>query len=140
MHRLLPALACSAALVAGCAGLAGRPLHSGIDRHGGDPTVRPQDDLFRHVNGTWIKTVEMPADKSYIGSWVSIQDKVQEQLRGLLEAAAKRRDDADARRIADLYASFMDEAAVESAGLAPLAGELAAIDAVQSAAELARAM
>jgi putative endopeptidase len=67
MHRLLPALVCSC-LLAGCAAIGGRRPHSGIDRSGGDPTVRPQDDLFRHVNGTWVKTVEMPADKSYIAS------------------------------------------------------------------------
>jgi predicted metalloendopeptidase len=140
MKRWLLALACSATLFAGCAGMVGRPVHSGIDLAGGEPAVRPQDDLYRHVNGKWVQATEIPNDKSYIGSWESIQDTVQEQLRGLLEAAAKRRDDADARRIADLYASFMDEAAVERAGLAPLAGELAAIDAIQSPAELGRAM
>src|SRR5437868_3923104 len=139
MRRWLLALACSATLFAGCAGTVGRPLHSGIDLAGGDAAVRPQDDLYKHVNGKWLKTTEIPNDKSYIGSWESIQDTVHEQLRGLLEAAAKRRDDPDARRIADLYASFMDEAAVERAALAPLAGELAAIDAVQSPAELGRA-
>ncbi len=140
MKRLMFALACSAALLAGCAATTpGRP-RSGIDRSAGDPTVRPQDDLFRRVNGTWLKTAEIPPDKSSVGTWVTIQDKVQEQLRGLLENAAQRRDDADAHRIAELYASFMDDAAVERAGLAPLAGELAAIDAIRSPAELARAM
>jgi hypothetical protein len=88
----------------------------------------------------WVAATEIPADKSYIGSWESIHDTVQEQLHGLVEAAARRRDDADARRIADLYASFMDEAAVERAGIAPLAGELAAIEAIRSPAELARAI
>ncbi|HEX4236089.1 MAG TPA: M13-type metalloendopeptidase [Caldimonas sp.] len=138
MKRLLLVLACSAALLAGCAAI--RPVHSGIDLGGGDPTVRPQDDLYARVNGKWVRTTEIPADKSYIGSWVSIEDAVQEQLHGLLEAAASQRADADARRIADLYASFMDEAAVERAGLAPLAAELAAIDAIASPAELGRAM
>ena len=58
----------------------------------------------------------MPADKVYIGSFESIDDKIQVQLRGLVEAAAERRDSADARRIGDLYASFLDEAGVEKAG------------------------
>src|SRR6516225_2858740 len=137
MKKLLPALACAAALVA-CATI-GRPL-SGIDLAGGDASVRPQDDLYRRVNGTWLKTVEMPPDKSYIGLWEGINEKIQAQLREIVEGAAGRRDDADARRIADLYASFMDEAAVERAGLAPLASELAAIDAIASTAELARAI
>jgi len=140
MKALMLTLAVSAALLSGCAAMPGAPLRSGIDLAGGDPAVRPQDDLFRYVNGKWVQTTEIPNDKSYIGSWESIQDTVQEQLRTLLEAAAQRRDDADARRIADLYASFMDEATVEKAGLAPLAGELRAIDAIQSPAELGRAM
>ena len=140
MKRLMFALACCAAFLAGCAGtMPGRP-HSGIERSGGDPTVRPQDDLFRRVNGSWLKTAEIPPDKFYIGTWETLQDNVQEQLRGLLENAAKRRDDADARRIADLYASFMDEATVERAGLAPLGAELAAIDAIGTPGELGRAM
>ena len=63
----------------------------------------------------------MPADKVYIGSFESIDDKIQLQLRSLVEAAAERRDSADARRIGDLYTSFLDEAGVEKAGLTPLA-------------------
>ena len=137
MKRLLNALACAAALVA-CATIG--PRHSGIDLAGGDATVRPQDDLYRRVNGTWLKTVQIPPDKSYIGLWETIEDKIQVQLREIIEGAASRRDDADARRIADLYASFMDEAAVERAGLAPLARELAAIDAIASTSDLARAI
>jgi predicted metalloendopeptidase len=136
MKRSLGALAFAAALVA-CATI-GRS-QSGIDLAGGDAAVRPQDDLYRRVNGTWLKTVQMPADKSYIGSWEEIAETIQVQLRAIVEGAASRRDDADARRIADLYASFMDEAAVERAGVAPLARELAAIDAIASAADLARA-
>ena len=137
MKRLLSALACAAALAA-CATIG--PLRSGIDLAGGDASVRPQDDLYRRINGTWLKTVEMPPDKSYIGLWEGINEKIQAQLREIVEGAAGRRDDADARRIADLYASFMDEAAVERAGVAPLAPELAALDAIASSAELARAI
>jgi predicted metalloendopeptidase len=136
MRRPLGALAFAAALAA-CATIV-RPV-SGIDVAGGDASVRPQDDLYRRVNGTWLKTVQIPADKSYIGSWEEIADAIQLQLRAIVEGAAGRRDDADARRIADLYASFMDEAAVERAGTAPLARELAAIAAIASPAELARA-
>jgi len=112
----------------------------GLDRPSFDPSVRAQDDLFRHVNGTWLKTTEMPADKVYIGSFESIDDKIQGQLRGLVETAAERRDSADARRIGDLYTSFLDEAGVEKAGLTPLAGELAAIDAIATPGELGAAI
>ena len=137
MKRSLTALVFAAALVA-CA--TSGPPRSGIDLGGGDASVRPQDDLYSRVNGSWLRTVQMPADKSYIGSWEEIADTIQVQLRAIVEGAGGRSDDGDARRIADLYASFMDEAAVERAGLAPLAGELAAIDAIASPAELGRAI
>ena len=137
MKRMLSTLACAAALAA-CATVG--PPRPGIDLAGGDASVRPQDDLYRRVNGTWLKTVEMPADKSYIGLWEEISERILGQLREIVDGAAGQRNDADARRIADLYASFMDEAAVERAGLAPLASELAAIDAIASTAELARAI
>ena len=114
-------------------------LRSGIDAAAVDPAVRPQDDYFRHVNGRWLKTTEMPADKAYIGSFETIHERVQLELRGLVERAPKA-GDADARRVADLYASFVDEAGVEKAGLGPLRAELAAIDALTSRAQLAGAM
>jgi putative endopeptidase len=115
-------------------------LKSGVDRASFDPSVRAQDDFFRHVNGGWLKRTEFPADKAYLGSFDVINEKIQGELRELVEAAAKAPRDADARRIGDLYASFMDEAAVEKAGLAPLASELAAIDKVTSPSQLASAI
>ena len=87
--------------------------------------MRAQDDFFRRVNGRWLKTTEFPADKAYLGSFEALNDKIQVELRGLVEKAVRTRANADEARIADLYESFVDEAAVERAGLAPLAGELA---------------
>ena len=139
MKRLL--LASSILLAAGCASLPGpAPLSSGIDRAGGDATTRPQDDFFRNVNGTWLKTTPIAPDKAYAGSFDIIHDRVQIELRGLVEAAAKSADSEDARRIGDLYESFMDEAAVEKAGPAALTEELAAIDAVTAPGQLAAAI
>jgi putative endopeptidase len=142
MKRMLQAtscLLCTAALAAGAAGAAAAPgaeLASGVDRSGGDPVVRAQDDFFRSVNGTWLKNTPFPADKAYLGSFVTIYDRVQDQLRALVENTATDQGNADARRIGDLYESFMDEATVEKAGLAPLADELKAIDAMTSPAQL----
>ncbi len=113
---------------------------SGVDRASFDPSIRPQDDFFRHVNGGWLKRTEFPPDKAYIGSFDVINERIQGQLRGLVEAAAKSPADADARRIGALYTSFMDEAAVEKAGLGPLQSELAAIDRLSSSKEVAGAM
>ena len=137
--RLPLALACAAMLTAACA-IIGGATESGIDLAAADPAVRAQDDFFRHVNGHWLETTPMPPDKVYIGSFETIHDKVEVELRGLVEAAAKSRATADDRRIGDLYDSFMDEAAVERAGLAPLDGELAAIDALQSPRQIAGEM
>ena len=145
MKTLRPLLA---ALAVCCAGLAATPataadaapLRSGIDRTSFDPSVRPQDDFFRSVNGGWLKRTEFPADKAYLGSFDAIHEKIQGELRALVEAAATSPKDADARRIGALYASFMNEAAIEKSGLAPLAAELAAIDKLATPAEVAGAM
>jgi putative endopeptidase len=144
MRRLALASAVVAAALLGlaCAATSSgpAPLASGIDRVAADPTVRAQDDLFRRVNGTWLKDTAILPDKAYAGSFDTLHDRTQVELRALVEAAAASRDGADARQIGDLYESFMDEAAVERAGLRPLADELAAIDALSAPAELAGAM
>jgi putative endopeptidase len=118
------------------------PAASGIDRSALDPKVRAQDDLYRHVNGGWLATATFPGDKAYIGVGEQIYDTTQAHLRALIDEAPRRADDPAARRIADLYASFMDEAGIAARGLAPMKDELAAIDAVadrrQYAALLAR--
>jgi predicted metalloendopeptidase len=113
------------------------PLASGIDRGLMDPAVRPQDDLFANANGGWLKRTNFPPDKAYIGAGQQIYDTTQDHLRALVEDAQRAPADAEARKIGELYASFMDEAAVEKRGLAPLADELAAIDAVANRAQLA---
>ena len=113
---------------------------SGIDRAGTDPTVRAQDDFFRSVNGGWLKRTEFPADRASVGSFDTINDQIQVELRGLVEGAAKAPGDADARRIGGLYESFMNEAAAERAGVAPIAAELAAIDALTRPEQLAGAL
>ena len=113
------------------------PLASGIDRSAIDPAVRAQDDFYRHVNGNWLAHATFPPDKAYIGVTEQLYDRTQDELRELIEAASHRTGDPEAAQIGDLYASFMDEATVEKLGLQPLAGELAAIDAVGDRAQLA---
>ena len=103
---------------------------SGIELSAVDPSVRPQDDFFRHVDGLWLQSTPIPADRPSISSSAELHEKTQLQLRALIDAAVKDPGTPQARQIGDLYASFMDEAAVEKAGLRPLATELAAIDAV----------
>jgi predicted metalloendopeptidase len=111
---------------------------AGIERSGMDTSVRPQDDLFRYANGRWLKTTTMPADRAYIGGLSDIHERTQGQLRLIVEqAAAGRNSDADAAKIDDLYASFMDEATLDKRGLKPLAAELDAIRAITDRRQLA---
>jgi len=119
---------------------ASRQAVSGIDRSAVDPSVRPQDDLYAHVNGRWLKGASFPPDKAYIGVSEQMYDLTQQHVRTLVEDAQRRSGEPDAARIGDLYASFMDEATIEKLGTKPLADELAAIDAVTTRAQFAALM
>jgi putative endopeptidase len=106
---------------------------------GFDPSVRPQDDFFRHVNGGWIARTEIPADKPAFGSFYELRDKSESNLRAIIEqAAADRRNPpgSEARKIGDLYKSFMDEARVEELGKKPIEADLARVDAIADKAAL----
>ncbi len=104
-------------------------LHSGIDLRHRDPGTRVQDDLFEHVNGKWIAEHEIPADRAVDGAFRTLYDQAEVDVRAIIEdcAAAAAEPGTDAQRIGDLFSSFMDEAAIEAAGIAPIAAELEAI-------------
>jgi putative endopeptidase len=118
-----------------------RATRSGLDLRWVDPAIRPQDDLFGHVNGVWLATSEIPEDRAQDGAIRALRDQAEEDVRTILEQAAEV-DDPDAHRIADLYRSFLDVKRVEAAGvhpLRPLLDELAAAeDGAQLAAVLGR--
>jgi putative endopeptidase len=103
-----------------------------------DLDVRIQDDLFRHVNGTWLNTTEIPADKPLTGAFMELRDQAEAAVRDIITTLEGGEPGSDEGRIADLYASFMDEDAVESAGVSPIRPLLAAIDAVETLPELTR--
>ncbi len=112
-------------------------LVSGIDTQFYDDAVRQQDDFYRHQNGKWLDTFEIPADKARYGSFNKIADEAEIQLRGIIEDAAKSTGgDADAQKIGDLYNSFMDEAKVEELGLKPLDADFAKIEALKDKKEI----
>jgi putative endopeptidase len=118
---------------------AARPLlASGIATQYIDPSVRPQNDFYQHLNGKWLQTVEIPADQSSWGSFDQLYENSLTELRGIIEkvSAGDGAQDADAKRIGDYYASFMDEARLEQLGIAPLKGELDRIAALKDKAEL----
>ena len=115
-------------------------MASGVDTEYVEPNVRPQDDLYRHLNGKWLDTFVIPADKSTYGSFTFIDDQAQQQMRGIVEnltdasgnVTATGDAAVDARKLADLYASFMDEPRLETLGLAPIKEQMASIDALAS--------
>ena len=111
---------------------------SGISLEALDRSTRPQDDLFRFVNGTWLDTTEIPADRARFGTFDILREESTARVRDLIEEAA-RADDGGVRtpkrQVGDLYASFMDTDRIEELGLVPLQpvlSEVAAIDSVES--------
>ena len=136
-HASMFALAASTLIAAAAIAQPAAPLASGIDRGLMDLSARPQDDLYANANGGWLKRTSFPPDKAHIGAAEQIYDTTQDQLRALVEDAQREPADAEARKLGDLYASFIDEATVEKRGLAPLTAELAAIAAVADRAQLA---
>jgi len=119
-------------------GAAGSARAMGIDTSNFDHSVRPQDDFFRFVNGTWLKKTAIPADASSWGAFNELSEKSRTALHGLLEDASKANAPAgtDRRKVGDLYASYMDSARVDQLGIAPLNGELAVITKLSSSKEL----
>ncbi len=93
---------------------------SGIDLDELDPGIRPQDDLFRHVNGRWIDRTEIPADKARYGSFMVLAEESEQAVRAIIEESQDAAPGTEDRKIGDLYASFMDTERIEAAGAAPL--------------------
>jgi putative endopeptidase len=109
---------------------------SGIDIGHMDHGVRPQDDFFEHLNGGWLKTAEIPADKASWGAFMQLRDDTLPQLRGIIETLQdgknrQKKLHGDEQKIAGLYASYMDEKKLDALGLRPLQAELARIAAVK---------
>ncbi|HUQ89407.1 MAG TPA: M13-type metalloendopeptidase [Vicinamibacterales bacterium] len=118
-----------------------KAVESGLEPESFDKEVRPQDDLFRHVNGGWLAKTDIPADKASYGAFDILFDKAQADLRAIVEEAAKsttRAPGSEAQKIGDFYESFMNEQRAEQLGITPLKAELDAIDAVKTKSDLAR--
>ncbi len=105
-----------------------------------DPAVRPQDDLFRHVNGKWIARTEIPADKARYGSFYVLHEEAEKAVRDIIMESQDAEPDTEARKVGDLYASFLDEERIESLGVTPISGQLAAAASVASIPEFLAAL
>ncbi|MHA3790324.1 M13 family metallopeptidase [Sphingomonas sp. YL-JM2C] len=150
MKIFLIALAASSMLVPVAAPIAGdaaraapakataKPTYGdfGFDAAGMDRSVRPGDDFYAYANGDWAKDTPIPADRSNFGMFTVLDELSMARSHDILERVAKTRG----TRIGDLYASFMDEAAVDAAGIAPLKPLLDAVKAIDDRSAVAAKM
>ncbi|MDG2176453.1 MAG: M13-type metalloendopeptidase [Gammaproteobacteria bacterium] len=113
-------------------------LVSGIEVQNFDTSIGPGDDFYRYVNGVWLDTTVLPADKSNFGSFTHLADEAEASLRIIIEEAAEQnaQEGTDAQKVGDFFASFMDTDTIESLGAEPLQSTLAEIDAIGSRNEL----
>ncbi|GAA1723765.1 M13 family metallopeptidase [Microbacterium paludicola] len=109
-------------------------LRSGIAIEELSSEIRPQDDLYRHVNGAWIERTEIPGDKARWGSFHLLDEQAEKHVHAIIEESQQAEPGTDARKVGDAYASFMDEERIAQLGTAPLEGQLAQADAVTDVA------
>ena len=117
-----------------------QPSGSGFDVTAFDRSVRPQDDLYRYVNGHWLEATPMPDDRVSHTAATELVEKTNDDIRAIIEelaASPDRRPGSPAQQVVDLYASMMNEAAIEARGITPLEPDLKAIDAIDSTRALA---
>jgi putative endopeptidase len=112
-------------------------MRSGIDLKHIKPSVRPQDDLYRHVNGTWIDSAQIPADRSSDGAFYQLYEQAELHVRQIIEELSAQvcAPNSIPQKIGDLYRSFMDEARAQALGLEPVTEYLAKALAVKDVAE-----
>ena len=110
----------------------------GFDTKGMDPQTTPGTSFYHYANGAWAKNTPIPADKSNYGMFTALSDQSEERTKDII-LNAKGEPGSEGRKIADYYQSFMDEAAIEAAGLAPIQPELDKIAAIKDKKALAAA-
>ena len=116
-----------------------KPL-TGPDLSGVDQAVRPQDDLYRHINGTWLRTYQMPPDKVSYGTFAEVSDRVEGQLREVIDGIHDPEDGSEAQQIRDLFDARMDLDTLEALGTTPLQPLFDRIDGAATKADLAQVM
>jgi putative endopeptidase len=120
--------------------LTAQTAKSGLTPAHVDPTVAPCANFFQYANGTWLKTTTIPADKSGWGVFDELFERNREVVHRILEETAQRKDikpGSNAQKIRDFYVSGMDEAAINRAGVKPLALIFARIHGLKDRSALA---
>ncbi len=105
-------------------------LASGIDRDELDPAIRPQDDLYRHVNGRWVARTPIPDDKARYGSFLVLAEEAEKAVRAIIDEAHEAEPGTLEKKVGDLYSSFMNDERIEQLGATPLAPLFAEVDAI----------
>src|SRR4051812_22291692 len=137
--RVIRPLALIAAAIVPAAATAQAPvLALGVDTMNFDKSVRPQDDFFKYANGGWLKKTQVPSDASRWGAFNELDQRSKASLHSILEELthSKAAVGGERRKVAGVYAAFMDSSAVESLGLAPIQGEIDAIPAIRNNSQL----
>ena len=113
-----------------------------IDLAGMDPSVEPGDDFYAYTNGRWMKSTQIPPDRSSFGTFTILEETVNKRTADLIRSAGKSTATAgsDAAKVGAYYDAYMDEDAIEDKGLAPLKAELDAIAAISDRKALARVL
>jgi putative endopeptidase len=113
----------------------------GFDLSGRDTATTPAQDFYQYANGGYLKTLDIPADRSRYGAFDTLNELSQSRMHAAVEtAAADKAATGERGQVGGLYRAFMDEARVEALGAKPMAGDLAAIRAEKTRADIARAM
>ncbi len=105
---------------------------AGLHFDGADLAVRPQDDFYRHFNGSWLRNVEIPSDRSSDGAFVQLRIQSEQRVREIVESAT---GSDEAKKLRDIYASFMDADAVKAKGISPIADDLTRVDSIENLAQ-----
>ncbi|MEY4944610.1 MAG: hypothetical protein RL384_554 [Actinomycetota bacterium] len=113
-------------------------MKPGLDKAELNHSIRPQDDLFRHVNGLWLENTSIPEDQAVYGSFMILRDDSELAVKEVLEDAAANPRPGVAQQIGDLYASFLDEDRIEKLGAQPLEDGLDRIASVSNRSEFFR--
>ena len=115
----------------------------GIELKSRNTTVRPQDDFFRHANGTWLETFEIPPDLASYGPFVSLFLRSEGEVKAIIAESASMPDvkpGSLSQKIGDMYNDFLDDTAREAKGLAPVSADLERTRKAKSHAEVAGLM
>ncbi|WP_328409214.1 M13 family metallopeptidase [Nocardia sp. NBC_00403] len=113
---------------------------TGVDLGGADGAIRPQDDLYRHVNGKWLREYQLPPDKAAVGAISEASDRTLDQLRAIIEGINDPKAGSEAQQIRDLYDARLDLDTIERLGMTPLADLYAKIDGAATKPDLAKVM